>query len=86
MKIWLVYKLGDSFPYAIYPNTLKAFESYDKMYQYISAQLDELVPDPNEREELCNIWCDTPDWETYKKVSIEQNDITVLRWKEIEVE
>lgn len=87
MKIWLVYEVSDNYPYAIRPNTFKAFESYDKMYQYISARLDKLVPDPKEREDLYTIYSlwDVPDWETYKKVSIEQNDITELQWKEIEV-
>lgn len=84
MKIWLVDELDDSSPYLIRYDT-KAFDSYEKMYQYISNRLDELVPTEKEREELCAIWHDTPNWEAYKKDSIERNEDTELRWKEIEV-
>ena len=84
MKVWLVYNISPSFPFNVLADTIKVFDSYDKMYNYISNYYDTIVSGEEERIELAQM-NDNSSWEEYKKeqITINENEI---QWAEAELE
>ena len=86
MKVWLVCDVYDHYPYNILPESIRIFSTYEKMYSYLNAFYDKEISDPHERWEVCSLYENTPDWETWKKSTIEGHYDEYTQWMEIELE
>ena len=86
MKVWFVCDVNDHYPYNIIPDTIHIFSTYEKMYNHLNNRYDNDIPDPFERQEVCNLYDDTPDWETWKKSTIEGHYDDYTQWMEVELE
>lgn len=81
MKVWLIYNISTTFPFNALADSIKVFDSYEKMYQYISNYYDRLVPEEEERANYA-YECSNANWEECKKDWIENNEDDTIRWAE----